>query len=85
MSQLNEIKRWIVDTFAPDVTVDQLPDDYDLLENGVINSLSLVRLVTLLSDRFGLDLDAADLKPEYFRSVAAIDRFVSTSPQVNLI
>jgi acyl carrier protein len=85
LSQKAEIKQWVIENFASDVTADQLPDDYDLLENGIITSLSLVRLVTLLSDRFDLSLDAADLRPEFFRSVEAIDQFVSRSPQAGLV
>lgn len=75
-----EIKEWVVRNFAPDVTPDELPDDYDLLASGLITSLSLVRLVSGLAGEFGVDIDAADLRPDYFRSVSTIAEFLGATP-----
>nr|WP_042188725.1 phosphopantetheine-binding protein [Kibdelosporangium sp. MJ126-NF4]CEL18416.1 FIG01127693: hypothetical protein [Kibdelosporangium sp. MJ126-NF4]CTQ97899.1 FIG01127693: hypothetical protein [Kibdelosporangium sp. MJ126-NF4] len=81
MPRTEEIKEWVVRNFAPDVTPADLPDDYDLLASGLITSLSLVRLVTGLAAEFGVDIDAADLRPDYFRSVVTIAEFLGATPQ----
>lgn len=73
-----EIKEFVVTNFAPDVPADQLGEDFDLLDSGLINSLGLVKLVTQLSRRFDIDVDAADIRPDFFRTVAAIEKFVAS-------
>ena len=49
-----------------------LADDTSLLETGVLDSLSLLRLVVFLEERFGITMGDADLLPDNFASVDAI-------------
>lgn len=49
-----------------------LADDTSLLETGVLDSLSLLRLVVFLEERFEITMGDADLLPENFASVNAI-------------
>jgi acyl carrier protein len=49
-----------------------LADDASLLDNGILDSLSLLRLVVYLEERFGITVGDADLLPENFASVQAI-------------
>jgi acyl carrier protein len=49
-----------------------LADDKSLLESGILDSLSLLRLVVFLEERFGITVGDADLIPENFASVNAI-------------
>lgn len=72
MSDVLSIKEYITRNFAPDVAPQDLADDYDLLENGVVESLSLLRLIAWISDRFGINLEDADIAPADFRTVSAI-------------
>jgi len=73
----HEVKSFIVEKFAPDVRVDELDDDYDLLDNGVVDSLALLRLISWVGDRFEIPIDDIDLTPDHFRSVSAIDDFIT--------
>jgi acyl carrier protein len=73
---LHEIKSYIVAEFAPDVTVDELDADYDLLENGVVDSLGLLQLIGWVGDRFDLPVTEIDLSPADFRSAQAIQDFL---------
>jgi acyl carrier protein len=43
-----------------------------LLETGVLDSLSLLRLVVFIQERFGIVVDDVDLVPENFDTVDAI-------------
>ena len=49
-----------------------LADETPLLESGILDSLSLLRLVVFLEERFGITMGDADLLPENFASVNAI-------------
>ena len=43
-----KIKQFIVDEFMPDVPVEDLEDDFDLLTGGVVDSLGLLKVVAWL-------------------------------------
>jgi acyl carrier protein len=77
MSNVTTIKQFIVEEFLPDISTDDLPLDHDLLADGVIDSLGLLKLIAWIEDRFGLSVDDAAMDPDNFRSVQAIDAFVS--------
>ncbi|GAA3039936.1 acyl carrier protein [Actinokineospora globicatena] len=77
MSETHAIKVYITTSFAPDVSPDELGDDYDLLANGVVESLHLLRLIAWLGERFEVNLEDADVAPEDFRTVATIHRTIA--------
>ena len=56
-----------------------LADDHDLLADGVIDSLGLLKLIAWVDDRFQLAVDDTALNPDNFRSVRAIDTFVRSA------
>jgi len=49
-----------------------LANGTSLVESGILDSLSLLRLVVFLEERFGMSMGDADLLPENFDSVNAI-------------
>jgi acyl carrier protein len=53
-----------------------LADDTSLLETGILDSLSLLRLVVFLEERFGIGVGDTDLRPDNFASVNAICAYV---------
>jgi acyl carrier protein len=55
-----------------DATLLPLGNATSLLETGVLDSLSLLRLVLFVQQRFGIVVDDVDLVPEHFASVDAI-------------
>ena len=71
-----KIKQFIVDEFMPDVPVEELDDDFDLLTGGVVDSLGLLKVVAWLEDEFDIGVDDSELGPDSFRTVAAIKAYV---------
>jgi acyl carrier protein len=49
-----------------------LENSAELLETGILDSLSLLRLVIFVQDQFGVVVDDLDLVPEHFASVDEI-------------
>ncbi len=49
-----------------------LADETPLLDSGILDSLSLLRLVVFLEERFGVTIGDTDLLPENFASVNTI-------------
>ncbi len=77
MSHIEKIKRFVLEEFLPDVAPEELAPDHDLLADGVIDSLGLLKLIAWVEDEFALAVDDTALDPDNFRSVAAIDAFVA--------
>ncbi|GAB4052440.1 phosphopantetheine-binding protein [Catellatospora paridis] len=76
MSHEAEIRQFIVTTFAPDVPAEQLPADLDLLDNGLVDSLGLLRLIAWVADRYHIAVEDQNISPAQFSSVASIAAFV---------
>jgi acyl carrier protein len=66
------INDYISREFVQDATLLPLANATPLLETGVLDSLSLLRLVLFVQERFGIVVDDVDLVPEHFASVDAI-------------
>ena len=66
------ITDYISREIVQDPAVLPLSNDTSLLKGGILDSLSLLRLVVFLQDRFQLTVDETDLLPENFDSVDAI-------------
>jgi acyl carrier protein len=66
------INDYISRELVPDPELLPLSNETLLLDSGVLDSLSLLRLVVFLEERLGISLDDADLLPENFASVDAI-------------
>jgi acyl carrier protein len=77
MDHTGTITRFVVEEFLPDTSAEELPADFDLLAGGVIDSLGVLKVLAWLEDRFELAVDDAELDPDSFRSVAAINAFIT--------
>jgi acyl carrier protein len=70
------INDYISRELVQDRTLLPLADDTSLLESGILDSLSLLRLVVFLEEKFGVSMGDADLLPENFASVDTICAYV---------
>ena len=66
----------INDYISREIVQDQallpLDNETSLLKTGVLDSLSLLRLVVFVQDKFGVVVNDTELVPEHFDSVDAI-------------
>ena len=56
----------------------EVPDDYPLIENGVLTSLQTVELVMFMEDRFGITIEDEEFSEENFGSIRAIAELVAS-------
>ena len=66
------INEYISQELVKDPALLPLADEAPLLDSGILDSLSLLRLVVFVEERFGITMDESDLLPENFASVNAI-------------
>ncbi len=46
----------------------------DLVEEGIIDSLAIMQIVSALEEGYGIEFDPDDIMPETFASAAAIEQ-----------
>ena len=51
----------------------------DFIENGLLDSFDIVTLVSDLDNEFGVSIDGADILPENFNSIEAIQNILTKS------
>ena len=52
--------------------------DYPLLENQVVDSLDMIKLISLLEDEFDVEIDDRDVVPSNFASIGRIAALVES-------
>jgi acyl carrier protein len=72
------INDYICRELVTDPALVPLANDAPLLDSGILDSLSLLRLVVFLEEQFAITLGDADLLPENFASVDTICAYLRT-------
>ena len=54
----------------------QIQDNEHLLENGIVDSLGVLDVVTFLEEKFHIKVLDEDLVPENFKDIETLTRFV---------
>jgi len=71
---VQEIHDYIAAEFTPERG--SLAPDENLLAQGIIDSMGILKLVTFLEERFGIEAIDDDLVPENFASIETLAAFV---------
>jgi len=67
---------------AAGLTASMLGDEFDLHDEGVVDSLGFVELITALETQLGTCLDLADLDAEHLTRVGALARHIAETSHV---
>lgn len=74
--EVSQVEAVINDYISREIVQDPsllpLGNETPLLETGILDSLSLLRLVVFIQERFDIIVDDLDLVPEHFASVDTI-------------
>lgn len=60
-----------------------LPDDFDFLLNGVVDSFGILEMISAIEDEFGLSLDLEALDAEQMTILGPLSNFVAQAAQHN--
>lgn len=69
-----EVKKFIIEFFADSLLVagidpEELPDDMDLLQTGVIDSMSILEMVVAVEEEYGVAMDLERLPADQLVAV----------------
>ncbi|MFW5431958.1 MAG: acyl carrier protein [Methylophilaceae bacterium] len=71
--KIREIVQETIDASGLDIAVD---DDLSLVEGGLLDSMSIVKLVQELQQTFDIDIDFSDITISNFDSIGALTQYV---------
>ena len=79
-----EVRAFVLESIAEPLTAlgltaASVPHDFDLLREGVLDSLGFVELTIALEDHFGLQIDFEQLDPEQLGALELLSRHVAAS------
>lgn len=76
--ELEQIRGFVVDELRWDGPRSELTDDLPLIENHVVDSMGLLRLVSWLETTFGISVEDQDVVPANFGSIRQIAELVAS-------
>jgi acyl carrier protein len=71
------LREFVVDRLAAASGRNDIGDEDDLIDSGVIDSLGIFQLVAFLEERFGVAVADEEITPENFGTLLAIERLVA--------
>jgi acyl carrier protein len=81
MSISQDVEKYLLTETAVDLGRESLDPNEDLLEQGIIDSLGLMRLVVFLEKTFAIEVSDEDMIPENFQSLKTITKLVEQRMQ----
>lgn len=73
-----ELRQYILSEFLAGEKPLNLQDDTPLRTSGILDSVATLRVVSLVEDRYGIEVEAHEASVENFDSIAAIAAFVES-------
>lgn len=76
MTISEHLEKFLLAEVAVDLGRKSLTLDEDLLEQGIIDSLGIMKLVLFMEETFNIRIADEDIIPDNFQSLSAMARFV---------
>lgn len=77
-----QVRGFLLDHFSERLSAagyvpQEVPDDFDLLTKGIIDSFGVMELVVALEERFGVEVDFENLAAEDLTVIGPFARYVA--------
>ena len=76
MTISEELREYIVKRHFKEESPDGFNQSSDLIGSGILTSLSLVDLLGHIERQYAIKIGDADLAPEHFETIAALERLI---------
>ena len=81
MRVLENLEKFLLTEIAVDLGKKSLDPNEDLLEQGIIDSLGIMKLVLFLEESYGIQVDDQDITPENFQCLSSMVKYVEQQLQ----
>jgi acyl carrier protein len=79
----NAIRQFVITTYLPGESPDNLKDDTPLRTSGILDSMSTLGLVNFVEEHFGVVLEAHETGIEHFDRIEDIAALVTRKQQAS--
>ena len=79
------LTRYYEPIIAMQLSLTEIPDDFDLLLSGVIDSFGILEMISAIEDEFKIQLDLALLDAEDITRIGPLARYIAESCKPALI
>jgi acyl carrier protein len=78
----HDVRTFIVNHFAHELTAKGrdpklLDDNFDFMNEGVVDSLGIVELISAVESEFGKPVDLSELDPEHMTVLGPLSKYIS--------
>ena len=77
------VKRFIISELMMGKRDENLENTFSLLENGVLDSLGIMKLIQFIEEDFSFSIEDEDILPENFENIESISHFIKRSLSKN--
>jgi acyl carrier protein len=78
MDTRDSLRTLVIDELQWEGTREELTDDLPLIDASVLDSFEMLRLVSLIEARFGIQIRDEDLVPRNFGTIESLAAFVDS-------
>lgn len=70
------LRTFIAEEFAMDIPAEQLTDDLDLIDTGIVDSLGVLKLIAFLEGEFDMTITPDELDADLYRTIGQIETMI---------
>ena len=83
MRVIDKLERYLLTEIVVDSDKESISSEEDLLEQGIIDSMGIMKITAHLEDTYGIKVSDDDLVPENFQTLKCLAGFVESKKQGN--
>jgi acyl carrier protein len=76
MDTIEQLRTFIMTEFSTGSRTDAIGPDENLLTQGIIDSMGILKLVAYIESTFGIKISNDDILPENFQSLNCLKEFI---------
>jgi len=76
MKNLERLETFILTDFGAELDMKKLDPDQDLLEQGIIDSLGIMRVIVFMEETFGIKVIDEEIVPDNFQTLNNMVNFI---------
>ncbi|WP_425101078.1 acyl carrier protein [Tropicibacter sp. S64] len=76
------LRTFIAEEFAVDIPAEQLTDDLDLIDTGIVDSLGVLKLIAFLEGEYDMTISPDELDADLYRTIGQIETMIDAKQVV---
>ena len=84
MQNIEILKQFIMNELAAEKNLNNLDENQSLLETGILDSLSILKLVTFIETNFKIKVEDEDVIPENFETLFSLSKMILMKKEISL-